>query len=101
MKQLDLGGYPLRPKSLFIGVRRYQIPSLIRIELMKVSNEEMSLPFLCEREWRNLVGNVTNIKSFADGCVVHFPQNLEKSVLKWPDAILWIPKSGECGILSY
>ena len=98
--QLDLNGYPFRPKSIFIGIQRQRIPE--PIAFVKALGAGFEINILANQlgGWSTLVGTVSKITYFPDGRVIHYPQNLKYSFLKWPDAILWIPNQGECGILN-
>jgi hypothetical protein len=64
------------------------------------TEEELLIPVMNYGKWRDLCGKVTRIAEFADGVVVHYGQNVEKSFIRWPNAVLWIPNTGTCGILS-
>jgi hypothetical protein len=99
--QLTSAGYPINPRSIFIGVRRENLPS--REELEKawdINYPEFTLTVRHLGVWERLVGWITQVTRFPDGIVLHFSQNLSKSPLKWPNAILWVPNKGSAGILS-
>ncbi len=99
--KLDSTGYPLNPTSIFIAVRREYLPT--REQLIKIkpfTYPEMSLPVRNVGRWEILVGFIGRVQEFTDGVVVKFPQHMQKSLLKWPDAVLWIPNHGTAGILS-
>ncbi len=100
MTHLDSNGYPLNPKSIFIGVQRCNLPPPDSIKQALMTGVELPIPHRFDGKWELLIGTVSKVTHFPDGCVVHFPQSLDKSPLKWPEAILWIPNRGECGILN-
>ena len=99
--RLNAKGYPVNPKSIFICVQRKYLPT--REELEKISSlhhPEVILPVRNYGCWEQLVGFIGWVRFFPDGIVIEFPQNLAKSLLKWPNAVLWIPNMGTAGILS-
>lgn len=98
---LNSAGYPLNPESIFVSVRREYLPT--REQWTSVpphSYPEVSLPVRQFGQWETLVGFVSIVREFADGIVVEFSQNLNRSFLKWPNAVLWIPNHGTAGILN-
>ncbi len=102
-KALDNNGYPLNPDSLFIGIQRKSFPHLENFEKrlgLKGPENSIRVPFRRNGRWETLIGNVTEIKKFPEGVVIHYPQDLQSSPLKWNNAILWVPTTGTIGILS-
>lgn len=97
--KLNSAGYPLNPRSIFIAVRRVYLPTREQLRQIRPSYPEVSLPVKHAGQWETLVGFISTVREFTDGVVVEFPQNLQKSPLKWPNAVLWIPDYGTAGIL--
>ena len=97
---LDRNGYPINPNSIFIGVKRVNVPSYESLVRSMVKGEQLAIPVKQFLGWETLVGVVTNIKHFTDGIVAHLPQSMNQSNLKWDGAVLWIPFRGSCGILN-
>ncbi len=100
MKVTDENGYPLNPASIFIGVQRINIPTENQLIRAVLDGSQLIIPYKFLGHWETLVGVVTELISFPDGIVARFPQNITLSPLKWPEAVLWIPSKGSCGILS-
>ncbi len=99
--RLNSAGYPLNPTSIFIAVRREYLPTREQLrEIQPFTYPEVNLPVRHVGRWETLVGFVSRVREFADGVVVEFPQNPQKSPLKWSNAVLWIPNHGTAGILS-
>lgn len=100
MARLDRNGYPSNPRSIFIGIKRDNIPSKEAFEQALSNGTEILISHRCYGEWGTILGKISKITHFPDGRVIHFPQNLQRSTLKWPEAVLWIPNQGQCGILD-
>ena len=100
MTHLNTDGYPLNPRSMFINVQRCNVPPNEVLQQALATGVELPIPHRFEGKWELMIGKITKITQFPDGRVVHFPQNLTQSPLKWPNAILWIPNVGGCGILN-
>ncbi|HTK33625.1 MAG TPA: hypothetical protein VL335_03750 [Candidatus Paceibacterota bacterium] len=100
MTHLNTDGYPLNQKSLFIGIQRSNVPAKEVLDQALATGVELPIPYRFGGKWELMIGKITKITQFPDGRVVYFPQNLSLSPLKWPEAILWIPNRGECGILN-
>ena len=98
--KLNPDGYPVNPRSISIAVRQEHLPNLEELRRIKpFSYPQISVPVKTLGCWETLVGFVARVREFPDGVVVEFPQNLERSMLKWTDAVLWIPNCGTAGIL--
>jgi hypothetical protein len=100
MTCLNNEGYPLQPTSIFIAVPQELVPKVDRMTQAMREGEEFTVPVRSESRWKFLCGKVTKITIFPDGTVVHYGQIPEKSFIRWPDAVLWIPTTGTCGILN-
>ncbi len=100
INKLNSAGYPLNPNSIFIAIQQKYLPPLEQLRAIEpFSYPEFIFPVRCFGYWENLVGFISEVREFTDGTVVKFPQNLQKSMLKWTDAVLWIPHRGTAGIL--
>jgi hypothetical protein len=100
MTHLNTDGYPLNSKSIFINVQRRNIPTNEVLQQALATGVELPIPYRSDGKWELMIGKISKITHFPDGHVVHFPQNLIQSPLRWPNAILWIPNEGGCGILN-
>ncbi len=100
MTHLNTDGYPLKPKSIFVAVQRYNVPTEEVLKQALATGAELPIPYRSYGKWEMMIGKISKITHFPDGRVVHFPQNLKSSPLRWPEAKLWIPNQGECGILN-
>lgn len=100
--ELDDDGYPRRPEGIFIGVKRNHV--LDQCGSLQVGSS-LKLSCLFTGVWKQLAGLVTKIQEFSDdrrpaGKVICF-RPCEGSILEnWQYAVLWIPQSGSCGILT-
>jgi hypothetical protein len=101
LSPLNADGYPKNPNSIFIAIQRKYFPHLdgFRSRLGD-PNKRIGIPFRQYGNWETLHGRVAKITEFSDGVVIHYPQLLDESPLKWPDAILWVPNQGTVGILN-
>ncbi|MFT5179956.1 MAG: hypothetical protein ACI8V7_000495 [Candidatus Paceibacteria bacterium] len=98
---LDENGYPKKPTSIFISIKRIYFPHKDVFErCLEGSLERVGIPVRSLGSWETISGHVTKITKFPDGTVIHYPQDLYNSPLKWPDAILWVPNKGTIGILN-
>lgn len=92
-------GYPIRPTSIFCAIQRRVLPNIADLIALCKMGGTLHIPTKFCNEWELLIGKVTSVTIFPDGVVVKFPQDITASPLKWPEAVLWIPKIGNCGIL--
>ena len=97
-RSLNQNGYPLNPRSFFIGIRREILSTINFIDAMR-ARKEVCLPVRFIEEWKLLKGFVEHINQFPDGQVVHLRPTGD--LLYWPEAVIWIPSSGSsAGVLS-
>ncbi len=97
---LDANGYPINPRKTFINIKRINLPSVTSLLEANHEGKRISIPYRMTGRWDVLIGWMTKISFFSSGIVVHFPQDVSQSSLKWPTAVLWIPNEGSCGILN-
>ena len=100
--RLNDQGYPINPASIFIFVLRENLPTRAALEKIKgeLSHPTIEIPVKCFGIWNTLAGFVEEVHLFEDGVAIRYPQDLTKSLLKWSQAVLWIPNVGPAGILS-
>lgn len=98
---LDDNGYPKNPSSIFVGIQRQFFPHMEEFaKSLRGERQRISIPVRRYGRWEMLSGKAMKITNFKDGSVIHYPQDLDNSFLKWPDAILWVPNHGPIGILN-
>jgi|GEM_PF-3779871 hypothetical protein len=97
-RSLKPNGYPINPKSFFIGIRQEILSTVHFIDAMRTA-KEVCMPVRFLGEWNLLKGVVEHINQFPDGQVIHLRPT--GGLLHWPEAVLWIPSSGDpAGVLS-
>ena len=93
--QLTSEGRPLKPHSIFLGIKRACLPSRVRIELSLRLSEMLVIPVCFCGQYEFIVGVVRHVRMFTDGMLVLIDPRHENSTLKaWPCAPLWIPNHG-------
>lgn len=87
-------GRPLKPSSIFIGIKRKNLPSQESISECVRIGTALGIPY----SWvfgkeELLYGKVSQVRIFRDGTLVLIEVNTLISRLKWPVAPLWIPRN--------
>src|SRR3989344_1403032 len=98
-RTLNASGYPLKPASIFVGIRREYLNGVDFVQAM-LTGTTVSFPVRFIRRWKTFAGQVRQVHQFPDGSVVIIKPLPGSLVGDWPSAGVWGPRAlGAAGVL--
>lgn len=97
---LKPGGYQVNVRNIFIGIRRDSISGIDFIDALHTGRETI-IPVRFIGEWSRLRIVVEQIIQFSDGMLVCSKPNPGCILENWPNAKIWVPRTGPIGVLMY
>ncbi len=99
-RSLRPDGYPVNPRSFFIGIRREVIRDIDFLNAM-YGERVVIIPVSFLGEWKYLRGVVQHINQFHDGMVVHLKPVSSCLLQAWPSVVIWVSRFNcPSGVLS-
>ncbi len=99
-KSITTEGLTLYPKSVFIGLQRELLPSMVMLHHSLTTKHPVNIPARFLGEWELLSGVVTDIAIESDGILAFVDPDPGSLCKSWKTVPVWIPNSGMCGILT-
>lgn len=84
-------GRPLKPGSIFHGIRRINLPTEEEVASSLYSREQLAIFYRFCGQLEPIICTVNQVRLFTDGALLLLEVDTEMSPLKWPQAPIWIP----------
>lgn len=84
-------GRPLKPESIFLGIKRDNLPTEEKISNSLHSRERITIFYKYLGRLKPIVCTVKQVRIFTDGALLLLEVDINLSPLKWPQTPIWIP----------